>query len=281
MSGHAFSFRRFWAVVVKEFIQMRRDRMTFGMMVGIPLLQLMLFAATSYGSVLAAKSLIEAGTSYWSSLMQFLIFLGVIFWAFRTQSKAKQAENIESLTSGDYATKSYNQRYIMECLAREKGKTDRSNLPFSICIFDIERFSEITETYGAAAGERVLKQFFRCVRQELRAMDSVNPTGIERAFGRYSHQEFVAVLPNTARAGAFSCAERIIARAIGEQYEHGQDICMSAGVAEYRRSEKLSELLSRAERALNKAIQVGHNQVQPRGADTPQSAEIIEWRGRS
>jgi len=38
-----FSFRRFWAVVAKEFIQMRRDRLTFGMMVGIPVLQLTLF----------------------------------------------------------------------------------------------------------------------------------------------------------------------------------------------------------------------------------------------
>src|SRR5688572_20499432 len=34
---------RFWAIVVKEFVQMRRDRLTFGMMVGIPLLQLVLF----------------------------------------------------------------------------------------------------------------------------------------------------------------------------------------------------------------------------------------------
>ncbi|MBL9214786.1 MAG: ABC transporter permease [Opitutaceae bacterium] len=38
-----FAFHRFWAIVLKEFIQMRRDRMTFGMMVGIPLMQLMLF----------------------------------------------------------------------------------------------------------------------------------------------------------------------------------------------------------------------------------------------
>ena len=34
---------RLWAIVIKEFIQMRRDRVTFGMMVGIPLMQLMLF----------------------------------------------------------------------------------------------------------------------------------------------------------------------------------------------------------------------------------------------
>src|SRR3954462_11411576 len=38
-----FTLHRFWAVVLKEFIQMRRDRVTFGMMVGIPLLQLTLF----------------------------------------------------------------------------------------------------------------------------------------------------------------------------------------------------------------------------------------------
>lgn len=38
-----FSASRFAAMVAKEFVQMRRDRVTFGMMVGIPLLQLILF----------------------------------------------------------------------------------------------------------------------------------------------------------------------------------------------------------------------------------------------
>ena len=38
-----FSLRRFAAVVVKEFVQMRRDRLTFAMMVGIPIVQLVLF----------------------------------------------------------------------------------------------------------------------------------------------------------------------------------------------------------------------------------------------
>jgi len=40
---HAFNFHRFFAIVLKEFIQMRRDRLTFGMMVGIPMIQLILF----------------------------------------------------------------------------------------------------------------------------------------------------------------------------------------------------------------------------------------------
>jgi ABC-2 type transport system permease protein len=40
---YAFNWRRFWAIVAKEFIQMRRDRLTFAMMIGIPLVQLILF----------------------------------------------------------------------------------------------------------------------------------------------------------------------------------------------------------------------------------------------
>jgi len=39
----SFNLQRFWAIVLKEFIQMRRDRLTFGMMVGIPMVQLILF----------------------------------------------------------------------------------------------------------------------------------------------------------------------------------------------------------------------------------------------
>jgi ABC-2 type transport system permease protein len=38
-----FSFSRLYAILMKEFIQMRRDRMTFAIMVGVPVLQLMLF----------------------------------------------------------------------------------------------------------------------------------------------------------------------------------------------------------------------------------------------
>lgn len=38
-----FSWQRFLAIVRKEFIQMRRDKLTFAMMIGVPLLQLTLF----------------------------------------------------------------------------------------------------------------------------------------------------------------------------------------------------------------------------------------------
>ena len=39
----AFSFGRWWAIVLKEFLQLKRDRITFGMIVGVPIAQLLLF----------------------------------------------------------------------------------------------------------------------------------------------------------------------------------------------------------------------------------------------
>ena len=42
MNGR-FSMRRIFAILAKEFLQMRRDRLTFALVVGVPLIQLMLF----------------------------------------------------------------------------------------------------------------------------------------------------------------------------------------------------------------------------------------------
>ena len=40
---NGFSLSRWWAIVLKEFLQLRRDRITFGMIIGVPLIQMTLF----------------------------------------------------------------------------------------------------------------------------------------------------------------------------------------------------------------------------------------------
>jgi len=40
---NGLSLRRLFAILMKEFIQMRRDRMTFALMIGVPVMQLLLF----------------------------------------------------------------------------------------------------------------------------------------------------------------------------------------------------------------------------------------------
>lgn len=42
-TARRFSLQRWWSIVLKEFLQLRRDRVTFGMIVGLPIMQLLLF----------------------------------------------------------------------------------------------------------------------------------------------------------------------------------------------------------------------------------------------
>ena len=58
-----FSLRRFGAVLYKEFIQMRRDRITFAMMIGLPIVQLMLFGFAINADPRHLPTLVEVNDS--------------------------------------------------------------------------------------------------------------------------------------------------------------------------------------------------------------------------
>jgi ABC-2 type transport system permease protein len=78
MNRYAFNWPRLWAVVLKEFIQMRRDRLTFGMMVGIPMVQLILFGfAINSNPKHLPTAVYAADNSQFSR---------TIFWALRNSS---------------------------------------------------------------------------------------------------------------------------------------------------------------------------------------------------
>jgi ABC-2 type transport system permease protein len=55
------SIRRFGAVLYKEFIQMRRDHITFGMMIGLPIIQLLLFGFAINADPRNLPTLVEVG----------------------------------------------------------------------------------------------------------------------------------------------------------------------------------------------------------------------------
>jgi ABC-2 type transport system permease protein len=84
------NLRRLFAIMVKELRQLRRDRMTLGMIVGIPVLQLLLFGYAINMDVrgLPAAVADEAQTAGSRALVQDLLATGVIAAAAPAQSPA-------------------------------------------------------------------------------------------------------------------------------------------------------------------------------------------------
>jgi ABC-2 type transport system permease protein len=73
-----FSFARLGALLMKEFIQMRRDRITFAMMLGVPLVQLLLFgfAINSDPKSLPAALVTTANDHYTRAIVSALQMTG-------------------------------------------------------------------------------------------------------------------------------------------------------------------------------------------------------------
>ncbi|HIJ80765.1 MAG TPA: ABC transporter permease [Desulfuromonadales bacterium] len=95
-----FSFERFRAIAVKEFVQMRRDRLTFGMIIGIPLIQLMLFGFAINGDPkqLPTAVLLADSSPYARTVFSSLKNSGYFKFVRQLQSE-QEAE--EALARGD------------------------------------------------------------------------------------------------------------------------------------------------------------------------------------
>ncbi len=257
-------------------------------------LRLLLLAALAYSSVVLLRYLPPASHDAWQAdLLQLATGLGVMGWLAlfaghihdlrqllqeRNQRLLDNMQKVARVAERDHLTKSFNRHYIMETLAREKGRSDRSNQPFSICIFDLDHFKAMNDEYGHLIGDRVLKGFAKRVRAELRAMDAVNRSEYRRSFGRFGGEEFIAILPLTGARGAFRCADRIRSAIAARPFDDVYRVTVSVGVATYRRGETVPELLTRADEALYRAKAEGRNRVIAADREERYRATVMDLR---
>jgi two-component system cell cycle response regulator len=112
---------------------------------------------------------------------------------------ANQRNRILSIT--DALTGAYNRRYLMEQLPRELERCRRYAYPLSVLMCDIDRFKQINDARGHAAGDDVLQQFAARAQKSIRT----NSDWV----ARYGGEEFLIVLPETDHEGAMAVAEKL------------------------------------------------------------------------
>lgn len=109
-------------------------------------------------------------------------------------------EEAQRLSLTDPLTGLWNYRYLRESIRREVERASRFGRMLSVLALDLDRFKDVNDTYGHAAGDAVLAEFARRLRDEIREVDL--------AF-RQGGEEFVVLLPETDARGAAIVAERL------------------------------------------------------------------------
>jgi ABC-2 type transport system permease protein len=158
-----FSFSRLRALLIKEFIQMRRDRITFAMMLGVPLMQLILFgfAINSDPKGLPAALVTSSSDHYVRAMVSALELTGY----YRFVSVGESAENAEDLIQGGHVSFVVT---IPSDIARRVDRGDRPQILIEADATDPSVASGAISTLSTVAAQALLRE----QGQEIEATDA-------------------------------------------------------------------------------------------------------------
>lgn len=173
---------------------------------------------------------------------------------------------LKQLVATDALTGLYNRRHMFMCLEQEYERSQRSHLPTTIALIDLDFFKKINDTYGHRAGDAVLTKVSNIIKNTIRQLDMAC---------RYGGEEFCVIFPSTYLLTAQIVAERI--RKAIESCEiifNGISIHVTASIGidmyNLRSSATMNEIIENADKQLYKAKEMGRNRI---CANTPKPSD--------
>jgi len=191
-------------------------------------------------------------------LVESVLVVGVQYTTRRLESEIARAtaesrqllHRVTELAERDPLTDVYNRRSFSRRMDEEIARRNRSGMPLSLAVIDLDHFKRINDTYGHATGDDVILRLVEHVHKVLRSSDLC---------GRWGGEEFLIALPETALLEAGRVLERL--------RESIADDCgtvpftFSAGLTQWRDGDDLDSMLLRADTQLYRAKQEGRDRI--------------------
>lgn len=165
------------------------------------------------------------------------------------------ASHLEKHAVTDSLTGMINHEHVFTELNNALRGAQKEQQPLCVVMADIDHFKSVNDNYGHLAGDGVLKEVAKRIKNSLRGFDIV---------GRYGGEEFLLILHRAELATARMVAERIRSRIAATPIDLQDallDITISMGVAMAQPDEVVDSLVERADKALYNAKENGRNQV--------------------
>jgi len=177
----------------------------------------------------------------------------------------KLRETLRNQSIRDPLTGLFNRRYMEETLERELRRAERNQRPLSVVMLDLDRFKGFNDTFGHDAGDVVLAEFGRLVRNSVRGADVVC---------RYGGEEFVLILPDATAEDSLRRVEQLRLATAQLYVKHREQSIgapsFSGGIAVFpANGDKVEDLLRAADTALYRAKTMGRSRILI--AETPEA----------
>ncbi len=213
--------------------------------------------AIAFGRIIDPAQL---GTQY--ALMSLRIGVALMALAPITVASVIVARNelldqLRQLAALDPLTGVLNRRAFVQGYREQRTQPRLRKQAITVLVLDLDHFKKINDTWGHAAGDKILVTFAGTVQACLRGTDLL---------GRFGGEEFVALLHGCGQADAEAIAERVRATVastiVHVEGGHGLTMTVSIGIATCDTlPETLDALIAAADKALYVAKAAGRNQV--------------------
>jgi len=150
----------------------------------------------------------------------------------------------------DELTGLLNRRAFLQEAEKLQKLASRQQGSVCIAIIDVDRFKQVNDQHGHAAGDRVLKDVAQALRNSLRESDLL---------GRIGGEEFAVLLPFTNETNALKRLDQLRLR-VAEHDSDGLRVTISGGLSELG-ARTVGEALKRADAALYRAKATGRNRI--------------------
>ena len=177
-----------------------------------------------------------------------ICFLAYYFMGRAIMALAVSRDAFERLSRTDPLTGLLNRRAFAEAIAE-------FHTPYVLAVIDIDRFKQINDTHGHAAGDRVLVE----VAAEFRAA-----FGGEVIVARIGGEEFGVAMPDCGRETAMATlgrAQSLLAKRMFDVAGGQIAVTFSAGLSHSGGVDGYSALLTDADKALYLAKAAGRNRI--------------------
>ena len=168
----------------------------------------------------------------------------------------RKSRRMRALALVDSLTGAATRRAFDATAADALAEARRQGVPLSLLALDLDRFKNINDRYGHAAGDRVLAATSRAWTALLRDRDLL---------ARIGGEEFVLVCPDTSMDKARGIAARLLEATEALRFEDidpALRVGVSIGLAQAGTDDTVTALLARADAALYRAKQGGRGRVE-------------------
>ncbi len=172
----------------------------------------------------------------------------------RNDVKRAQAKMAE-MSTVDELTKLHNRRYFIEALEGEFERANRYETEVALIMMDLDHFKEINDKYGHPAGDMVLSEIGKILKEQVRRNDIAC---------RYGGEEFAVILSSVSRDNIYAAYERFREMVSKQPFEYETKklhITISIGIAFSNDAELINDLLAHADQALYQAKEAGRNKT--------------------